>query len=96
MHRPGLADTAMEVFNRVLGDNGKTSCFVAREEIRRIAEEQLLAPCAGERTEEGMRANIRVAVRASKRGSPATAACRSTGLMEDAATAEISRTSIWQ
>ncbi len=45
-----------------------------------------------------MRANIRVAVQYIEAwiSSPATAACRFYGLMEDAATAEISRTSIWQ
>ncbi|MGE9664711.1 malate synthase A, partial [Escherichia coli] len=58
---PGLADTAMAVFNDVLGEN-KNQLFVTREEDAPITAEQLLAPCEGERTEEGMRANIRVAV----------------------------------
>ena len=92
---PGLADTAMEVFNRVLGDN-KNQLFVTREDDAPIAEEQLLAPCAGERTEEGMRANIRVAVQYIEAWISGNGCVPIYGLMEDAATAEISRTSIWQ
>ena len=92
---PGLADTAMEVFNRVLGDN-KNQLFVTREDDAPTAEEQLLAPCAGERTEEGMRANIRVAVQYIEAWISGNGCVPIYGLMEDAATAEISRTSIWQ
>ncbi|MDU4364964.1 MAG: malate synthase A [Klebsiella oxytoca] len=62
---PGLADTAMAVFN-------------------------------GERTEEGMRANIRVAVQYIEAWISGNGCVPIYGLMEDAATAEISRTSIWQ
>ncbi len=36
--------------------------FVTRNDDAPITAEQLLAPCEGERTEAGMRANIRVAV----------------------------------
>ena len=86
---------AMEVFNRVLGDN-KNQLFVTREDDAPIAEEQLLAPCAGERTEEGMRANIRVAVQYIEAWISGNGCVPIYGLMEDAATAEISRTSIWQ
>jgi Malate synthase len=67
----------MAVFNDVLGEN-KNQLFVTREEDAPITAEQLLAPCEGERTEEGMRANIRVRCSTSKRGSPVTAAYRFT------------------
>ncbi|MDP1481752.1 malate synthase A, partial [Klebsiella pneumoniae] len=58
---PGLADTAMAVFDRVLGDT-PNQLSVTRSEDAPITAEHLLAPCEGERTEAGMRANIRVAV----------------------------------
>lgn len=53
-------------------------------------------PCEGERTEEGMRANIRVAVQYIEAWISGNGCVPIYGLMEDAATAEISRTSIWQ
>jgi len=92
---PGLADTAMAVFNEVLGDN-TNQLFVTRDDDAPITAEQLLAPCEGERTEEGMRANIRVAVQYIEAWISGNGCVPIYGLMEDAATAEISRTSIWQ
>jgi len=92
---PGLADTAMEVFNRILGDN-KNQLHVTREDDAPVTAAQLLEPCEGERTEEGMRANIRVAVQYIEAWISGNGCVPIYGLMEDAATAEISRTSIWQ
>lgn len=85
----------MAIFNDVLGNN-KNQLFVTREEDAPITAEQLLAPCEGERTEEGMRANIRVAVQYIEAWISGNGCVPIYGLMEDAATAEISRTSIWQ
>lgn len=67
-----------------------------REQDAPITADQLLAPCDGERTEEGMRANIRVAVQYIEAWISGNGCVPIYGLMEDAATAEISRTSIWQ
>ncbi|MDK4744462.1 malate synthase A [Leclercia adecarboxylata] len=92
---PGLADTAMEVFNRILGDN-KNQLHVTRADDAPVTAAQLLEPCEGERTEEGMRANIRVAVQYIEAWISGNGCVPIYGLMEDAATAEISRTSIWQ
>jgi malate synthase A len=92
---PGLADTAMSVFNEALGERSN-QLSVSREEDAPITAEQLLAPCEGERTEEGMRANIRVAVQYIEAWISGNGCVPIYGLMEDAATAEISRTSIWQ
>ncbi len=91
----GLADTAMAVFDRVLGDK-PNQLSVTRSEDAPITAEQLLAPCEGERTEAGMRANIRVAVQYIEAWISGNGCVPIYGLMEDAATAEISRTSIWQ
>ncbi len=70
--------------------------FVSREDDAPITADQLLAPCEGERTEAGMRANIRVAVQYIEARISGNGCVPIYGLMEDAATAEISRTSIWQ
>lgn len=92
---PGLADTAMAVFNATLGDR-LNQLHVMREEDAPITAEQLLAPCQGERTEAGMRANIRVALQYLEAWISGNGCVQIDGLMEDAATAEIARTSIWQ
>lgn len=92
---PGLADTVMTIFNEVLGDR-PNQLHVLREQDTPVTAEQLLAPCDGERTEGGMRANIRVAVQYIEAWISGNGCVPIYGLMEDAATAEISRTSIWQ
>nr|WP_099142151.1 malate synthase A [Xenorhabdus kozodoii] len=92
---PGLADIVMEIFDTKLGER-QNQLTVLREEDGTITAEQLLAPCLGERTEEGMRANIRVAVQYIEAWISGNGCVPIYGLMEDAATAEISRTSIWQ
>jgi malate synthase len=92
---PGLADTVMEVFGNALGDR-QNQLDVMREQDAPNSAAQLLEPCDGERTEAGMRANIRVAVQYIEAWISGNGCVPIYGLMEDAATAEISRTSIWQ
>ncbi|MCU5772664.1 malate synthase A [Erwiniaceae bacterium BAC15a-03b] len=92
---PGLADAVMAVFNQALGDK-PNQLDVLRENDTPISAQQLLQPCEGERTEAGMRANIRVAVQYIEAWISGNGCVPIYGLMEDAATAEISRTSIWQ
>ncbi|MEZ9525869.1 malate synthase A [Enterovibrio norvegicus] len=92
---PGLADTAKAVFDAALGDR-KNQLDVLREQDAPITADELLAPCEGDRTEEGMRHNIRVAVQYIEAWISGNGCVPIYGLMEDAATAEISRASIWQ
>ncbi|EOI6605241.1 malate synthase A [Vibrio parahaemolyticus] len=92
---PGLADTAMEVFSAALGER-TNQLDVSRSEDARITAAELLEPCDGERTEEGMRHNIRVALQYIEAWISGNGCVPIYGLMEDAATAEISRASIWQ
>lgn len=92
---PGLAETVNAVFDHALGER-RHQLDVLREQDAPITADELLAPCAGERTEEGMRANIRVAVQYIEAWIGGNGCVPIYGLMEDAATAEISRTSIWQ
>lgn len=92
---PGLADTVMNVFNQAFGSH-KNQLHILRESDSVISAQELLQPCEGERTETGMRANIRVAVQYIEAWISGNGCVPIYGLMEDAATAEISRTSIWQ
>jgi malate synthase len=92
---PGLADTAMEVFSATLGQR-TNQLDVSRSEDALITAEELLEPCEGERSEEGMRHNIRVALQYIEAWISGNGCVPIYGLMEDAATAEISRASIWQ
>ncbi len=92
---PGLAATANTVFNAKLGDK-PNQLDVLREQDAEITADDLLTPSQGERTESGMRTNIRVALQYIAAWISGKGCVPIYGLMEDAATAEISRTSIWQ
>ncbi|MBL4838025.1 MAG: hypothetical protein JKY34_10650, partial [Kordiimonadaceae bacterium] len=61
-----------------------------------ITREDLLAPHKGTITEEGVRENIRVGIQYTAAWLEGRGAVPLYNLMEDAATAEISRTQIWQ
>lgn len=91
---PGLAATVREVF--VDGLNGNNQCHMLPADAAATKADELLAPCTGERTEAGMRSNIRVALQYIAAWISGKGCVPIYGLMEDAATAEISRASIWQ
>ena len=92
---PGLADLAMEVSTatsrKVTQPAGRS-----RSQDPVIKAADLLAVPAGERTEAGMRTNIRVSIQYIEAWISGTGCVPVYGLMEDAATVEISRASIWQ
>ncbi len=92
---PGLADTAMEVFNRIIPEGKPNQLHVMRADDV-ITAKDLLEPSSGTRTDVGMRTNIRVALQYLEAWISGNGCVPIYGLMEDAATAEISRTSIWQ
>ena len=93
---PGLAATANAVFDKYLTGSKRNQLDVSRADDADITAAQLLEPCDGERTEEGMRINIRVALQYIAAWISGKGCVPIYGLMEDAATAEISRASIWQ
>jgi malate synthase len=66
-----------------------------REEVQ-AGQAQLLEVHEGPRTEEGLRTNIRVGVQYIEAWLRGNGAVPLYNLMEDAATAEISRTQVWQ
>jgi malate synthase len=93
---PDLVPVAMAEFDRVLGANPNQ---VARErpEVDVSAKELLdfVVPGAGP-TEAGLRANVDVALQYVGHWLDGTGAVAIHNLMEDAATAEISRAQVWQ
>jgi malate synthase len=93
---PGLADIAMEVFDRHIPQGRANQLDVLREQDPPISAADLLAVPPGERTEAGMRTNIRVSLQYLEAWISGNGCVPVYGLMEDAATVEISRASIWQ
>ncbi|MCC5854605.1 MAG: malate synthase A [Idiomarina sp.] len=92
---PGLAPTVRTVAAAYLGDAPHQK-HISRADDADITAKDLLEPCSGARTEAGMRTNIRVALQYIAAWLSGKGCVPIYGLMEDAATAEISRTSIWQ
>jgi malate synthase len=93
---PDLVPTAREVFDRVLGakPNQKER---KREEVNVKAEQLAAADVPGGKiTEAGVRNNITVAIQYMKGWLEGNGAVNIYNLMEDAATAEISRGQLWQ
>jgi len=86
---PGLVPIAAEIFTK------KNQLDVKRDDVHVTAEDLLRAP-VGERTEKGLRHNARVGVEYLAAWLAGNGCVPIDWLMEDAATAEISRTQLWQ
>jgi malate synthase len=93
---PDLVPVCAEVFDRVLGD--RTNQLDRRREDVHVTAAQLLdvAATPGQVTEQGIRANISIGLRYVASWLRGTGAAAINNLMEDAATAEISRSQLWQ
>jgi malate synthase len=93
---PDLVGICREVFDGVLGDR-PNQVDRLRPEVHVTPEELLdIAGVPGERTMAGLRANVEVAIRYLAAWLDGLGAVGIHGLMEDAATAEISRSQVWQ
>ncbi len=93
---PDLVPVAGEVFDAVLGDR-PDQLDRMREEVEVEAADLLdVAATHGEITEGGVRGNVSVGVRYLASWLSGVGAAAIDNLMEDAATAEISRSQIWQ
>jgi malate synthase len=90
---PGLVPVAREVFEAVM--NGPNQLDRLREDVRVTAHDLLQVP-RGTRTEEGLRLNVRVGVQYLQAWLHGLGCVPLYHLMEDAATAEISRAQVWQ
>jgi malate synthase len=93
---PDLVPVATEIFDRVLGERPHQKERL-REDVH-VSPAQLLdvAIDGGKVTEAGVRANVSVALRYLDSWLQGTGAAAIDNLMEDAATAEISRSQLWQ
>ncbi len=90
---PDLVPVAREVFDREMP--GENQLDRLREDVK-ATRDDLLKVHEGPRTETGLRENIRVGVQYIEAWLGGRGAVPLYNLMEDAATAEISRTQIWQ
>jgi malate synthase len=93
---PDLVPVATEIFDGVLGERAN-QVAVRRDDVSVGADELLDFAIAGaEVTEEGLRTNVSVGVRYLHSWLNGVGAAAIDNLMEDAATAEISRSQVWQ
>ena len=93
---PDLVPVARAAFGRVLGDRPH-QLERLRDDVRVTATQLLdIASAGGPVTDDGLRSNVSVALRYLEAWLRGTGAVAIDGLMEDAATAEISRSQIWQ
>jgi malate synthase len=93
---PDLVPVATEVFDGVLGDRDN-QLERRRDDVSVSASELVdLRVEGGTVTEEGLRQNVSVGIRYIESWLRGVGAAAIDNLMEDAATAEISRSQVWQ
>lgn len=90
---PDLVPVAMEVFDRLMPEANQITR--QRDDVL-VGQRELLEVHPGTKTEAGLRDNIRVGVQYIEAWLRGKGAVPLYNLMEDAATAEISRSQIWQ
>jgi malate synthase len=90
---PALVPVAQQIFNE--GMPGPHQLSNLREDVA-VTREMLLAAPGGTRTYAGLRHNVRVGIQYLHSWLQGLGCVPLYGLMEDAATAEIARTQVWQ
>jgi len=90
---PGLVPIAKEIFDRYMPKANQIS--VKREDVH-ITQKDLLQVPAGEITEQGLHLNVDVGIQYLESWLRGNGCVPIYNLMEDAATAEISRAQVWQ
>lgn len=90
---PGLIPVAMEVFDRLMPTPNQYS--KTRPEVKVSAKDLLTVP-EGTITEAGLRNNLNVAIQYTANWLAGNGCVPLFNLMEDAATAEIARSQLWQ
>jgi malate synthase len=93
---PGLVPTAMEVFDAALGERPNQLERLRKEVSVEAGDLLNVSATPGAVTEDGVRTNVSVGIRYLASWLSGTGAAAIDNLMEDAATAEISRSQIWQ
>ena len=89
---PGLVSVAMDVFNENMPT--KNQIHISRDDVK-VDEKDLVEMPKGTITEDGVRKNINVGILYIESWLRGNGAAALYNLMEDAATAEISRTQVW-
>ncbi len=93
---PDSVETALEAFDAVLGDR-PNQIDKQRDDVSVSAKDLLaIGDTPGEITEAGLRSNVNVGIQYISSWLRGNGAAAIYGLMEDAATAEISRSQVWQ
>jgi malate synthase len=90
---PGLVRVAQEVFDKRMP--GPNQLDRMREDLT-VSEQDLIQVPQGARTEAGLRQNVNVGIQYLEAWLRGSGCVPLYNLMEDAATAEISRTQLWQ
>ncbi len=90
---PGLIAVAQEVFDELMPAENQISR--QREDVE-VSAADLLTACEGSITEAGVRLNLRVGIQYLEAWLGGNGCVPLYSLMEDAATAEISRAQVWQ
>ena len=90
---PGLVKLALDVFNEHMPTPNQI--FRKREDVS-VSAADLIRPLQGSITEQGLRQNIDVGLQYLESWLNGNGCVPIYNLMEDAATAEISRTQVWQ
>jgi malate synthase len=90
---PGLVAIAREVFDAHM--KGPNQLSVKREDVK-VGRDDLLEVTPGTRSEAGLRHNVRVGIQYIESWLRGVGCVPIYDLMEDAATAEISRAQVWQ
>ncbi len=90
---PGLVNLALEIFDEHMPQPNQIAR--QRDDIRTTASD-LLKPIKGSITEKGLRWNLRVGIQYLEAWLNGNGCVPLYNLMEDAATAEISRSQVWQ
>lgn len=90
---PGLVRVALDVFNAAMPEANQLQ--KQRDDVQ-VTSDDLLEVPKGSITEAGLRSNIRVAIQYIAAWLDGKGAVPIDHLMEDAATAEISRAQVWQ
>ncbi|HUP83414.1 MAG TPA: malate synthase A [Candidatus Limnocylindria bacterium] len=93
---PDLVPVAMDIFDKALGDHPNQK-YRQRDDLEVVADQLVdFTVPGGQETESGLATNVSVGVRYIDAWLAGTGAAALDNLMEDAATAEISRSQIWQ
>ncbi len=90
---PGLVRIATEVFDEYMPEANQVER--QREDVN-VSAADLLTPSAGDISEEGLRLNLKVGIQYLEAWLGGNGCVPLYNLMEDAATAEISRAQVWQ